>query len=78
MVQGRLRSTWAQTSLLAALIANTVRDEKKHPEPFVPAEFDPYADSPRPQKRGTPITADNIEILKVFVSGQTPQKGRRT
>ena len=62
------RIGWSYTSELMALIANCNRDPKKQPRPFVANDFNPYAESDRP-RRGVPITADNIDLLRVIVPG---------
>jgi hypothetical protein len=42
MTDGRCRTEWQQTALLACLIANPNRDTKAHPKPFTVDEFNPY------------------------------------
>lgn len=43
MNDGRNKSEWARTALIACLLANPNRDTKKHSKPFTPDEFNPYA-----------------------------------
>lgn len=42
MARGRAKLEWDQTSLLWALLANTNRDLKEQPEPFLPSQVHPY------------------------------------
>lgn len=42
MAEAKQKHDWQQTSLIAAVIANTARDDKKKHTPFQPADFDPF------------------------------------
>jgi len=64
MAEGAQRERWQRTSCILALIANANRDPKKGRR-FKPADFNPFA--PR-RKAGVPLTADNIGLLKRFVT----------
>lgn len=65
MAKGRLREQWNQTADIVSTLLNSNpfsgRKSAVHP-----AEVNPYAESRRPP-RGVPVTAGNIDILKVFV-----------
>ena len=64
MAEGRGREMWGHTSAVLALLANCNRDPKKS-RAFSPADFNPYASR---RRRGIPITAGNIDVLKrIFV-----------
>ena len=63
MAKGRDRQLWEHTSGMLAMIANVNRDPKKT-RLFQPADFNPYRSR---RRRGIPLTADNIRILKGLV-----------
>ena len=63
MGDGRGRAQWAQTSLLAALIANGNRDPKKT-RAFSEADFDPYAAEDRRRAKAVTITKENVGLMK--------------
>lgn len=42
MAKAKQRSEWDQTSLLWCMLANANRDDKKHPQPFTPADVHPF------------------------------------
>jgi hypothetical protein len=46
MAEGRGKFAWAQTSQVLAMLYNANRDPKK--PAAKPADFDPYAERPRP------------------------------
>ncbi len=60
MAEGRQEADWAQTSLLAVLLAEPNRNKKKRSKPFTADEFNPFAKQ-RPNIKG------RIEDLKVFL-----------
>ena len=62
MSDGRDRQLWVHTSFVLAMLANVHRDPKKG-RAMRPADFNPYADADA-RRRGIPVTADNIEVLK--------------
>lgn len=62
MAEGRARGEWGRTASLLALIANCNRDPRKT-RAFRPADFNPYDE---PARRGIPITADTIGVLKAL------------
>ena len=41
MAEGRRQEAWQHTAWLSAMIANTGRDPKKKPRPFMPDDFNP-------------------------------------
>lgn len=64
MAEARCRQQWAQTAGLMALLANVHRDPKKRPTPFLPDEFNPYADV----KREEPVVRVGVDFLaKTFI-----------
>ena len=74
MADGPGRTSWAQTSLIACILANANRDPKKRSRPYTPADFDPYAeDADREDSRR--LTAENITDLKMFVPQPRRAKG---
>jgi len=66
MAETKARERWAHTSSLMALIANCNRDPKRRRRPWTPADFNPLG-RPGRSRGGVPITAENIEDLKVFL-----------
>ena len=65
MAKGRQRAAWERTARLASLIASPYRDVKKHPKPFEPWEFNPFADR-RPPKVEKPKIKISVECLKAL------------
>ncbi|MBM4020562.1 MAG: hypothetical protein FJ288_19965 [Planctomycetes bacterium] len=66
MAEARGRANWAQTSTVLALIANVNRDPKKT-RAFRPADFNPF--ETRRRRRGVPLVAENLDVLKAGVWG---------
>ena len=64
MADARAREAWNHTSAVLAMIANANRDPKKS-RPLKPGDFHPYAGK---RRRGIPITAANIQVLKRLAS----------
>jgi len=73
MAEARSRDNWARTSAVLALIATAHRDPKKHPAPFRPADFDPWARVDR-RKRAIPVT--DIRQLKAAFTGGRGLNGK--
>jgi len=72
MAEARGREAWNHTSAVMALLANIHRDPKKH-RAFRPSDFNPYETK---RKRGIPIKAKDIGLLKkVFVAKGTEKGG---
>ena len=72
MAEARAGEAWNHTSAVLAMIANANRDPKKS-KVFRPGDFHPYAGK---RKRGIPITAANIQVLKRLAGGkQANQRG---
>lgn len=42
MAEARQRADWQHTSSVICIIANANRDPKRRPDPFKPADFDPF------------------------------------
>ena len=75
MAEGRGREMWHHTSAVLALMANCNRDPKRS-RAFSPADFNPYASR---RRRGTPITAANIDVLKrIFVTADGAGTAKQT
>ena len=73
MAEGRSRAEWSHTSSVLALIANTNRDKKRKPTPFVPADFDPWS-----KNRDVRIPTKGVKVLKqVFVDSRKFDSGSR-
>ena len=65
MADGAGETAWSHTAALLAAVWSGNQNLKK-PRFFVPQEFNPYQKSP---KRGIPITAENIGMLKMAILG---------
>ena len=66
MTEARQRESWARTSSVMALIANTQRDPKKT-RAFKPRDFDPF------QHQATATPKVGVDALKaVFIEKRTP------
>ena len=70
MAEGSDRRQWAHTSCLLAMIANVNRDPKKT-RAFRSDDFNPYSDAGRKHRRGIPVRADNIHVLKALLRAKT-------
>ncbi len=57
---------WGHTSSIIAAIANANRDPKEHPQPFVPAQFNPYLDNKA--KPPNVIRLDDEAAIAIFRS----------
>ena len=64
MAEEKQKAGWWHTANLMALMANINRS--KGQRPYKPADFHPF-DGGNAAKPGVKLTADNIEMLKVFV-----------
>lgn len=64
MHDGASNDRWLHTSSLMALTANTVRDKKKKPSPYVPADFIPVAS----RQPDMDIPEDPTALCDVFSS----------
>ena len=65
MAKGRQRAEWERTSQMSVLIANPHRDVKKHPEPFEPWEFNPFAEGKPPRVKKPEIKV-SVKCLKAL------------
>jgi len=63
----RAELEWNQTSEILAMIANLFRKR-----PISADAFHPMKNTRRRVSSGVPITAANIDLLKVFVPGESP------
>lgn len=41
--EGRQRAEWNRTAALLATVANVNRDQRRHPAPYEPEQFNPFA-----------------------------------
>jgi hypothetical protein len=64
MADARQREAWGRLSALLATIANVNRDPKKRA--VSPDDFNPYVE--KRESSGTPITAENVGLLKAWVN----------
>jgi hypothetical protein len=65
MADGRNRRVWDHTSMIAAAALSSFRDKM-----IDPARLNPYEGKAR--RRGIPIGAGNIEILRALAGGDPP------
>lgn len=73
MAESRGKFEWSQTSSLLALLANAHRNAKKHPTPFKPNDFDPFAVE---QVEKPKVMLKDIRVLKrLFVDPLAGKKG---
>ena len=63
MAEARSRADWSRTSHVLAMMANANRDREKKPEPFTPADFDPYAPKIPPAPKPKLKMADVKDLL---------------
>lgn len=61
MAESKQISDWDQSSLIWSAIANTIRDAKKRPQPFVPMDVHPF------RQQGEKKCVADISILKALV-----------
>ncbi|MBE3133285.1 MAG: hypothetical protein IMZ55_07410 [Acidobacteria bacterium] len=74
MAEGRDRAAWQHTSAVLAMMANANRDAKKHPRPFVPADFDPYARGrPKPRRPKRAASKSELSEAKAILEGMRKQ-----
>lgn len=65
MAEGRNRRLWDHTATIAAAALSSFRDKM-----IDPAKLHPYEKGKRRSgSQSIPLTAENIEVLKVFVKG---------
>ena len=78
MATARQEADWSRTASMMAMTANINRDPKRRTKPFEAYDFmpEPYASKARAaagkhrRSRGTPITADTIQILRAFLPAE--------
>jgi hypothetical protein len=64
MAKGRQKAEWERTALLAAIGANPHRNVRKHKRPFLPNDFNPFADRRRkPKETKIKISVDCLKAL---------------
>ena len=79
MATARQEADWSRTASMMAMTANINRDPKRRSRAYEAFDFmpEPYASKARAaagkhrRSRGTPITADNIQILRAFLPAET-------
>jgi hypothetical protein len=64
MADARQREAWGRLSTLLATLANVNRDPRK--KALSPDDFNPYVE--KRLSSGTPITAENVHLLKAWVN----------
>jgi len=62
--EGRQKSEWGRTSLIACIIANANRDPSKQKRPFTPSDFNPYEQIARKPSQGTPLNMKTVGLFK--------------
>lgn len=72
MAKSRLSAEWDQTSVLWATIANTARDSKRTPKPFMPADVHPFR-----QEKPKAVLPD-FNMLKGLVDGWERNQGGKS
>lgn len=78
MAKGKEKSQWEQTSLLAAIIANPNRDPDKHPEPYSPLDFNPFANVGDKAKRKPPTKKKySMEQVRGLIESSMTQQPKR-
>jgi hypothetical protein len=77
MAKGRQKAEWERTALLAAIGANPHRNVKKYKKPFLPNDFNPFADRKRkPKETKIKISVDCLKTLcREGEQFQKPNKG---
>jgi hypothetical protein len=69
MARGRQRAQWDRTAQLSVLIANPHRDVQKHPEPFEPWEFHPFAEGKPPKAKKREVKMSVTCLKGLFSKG---------
>jgi hypothetical protein len=73
--QGREKSQWSRTSLLACILANANRDPAKQRRPFTPADFDPYR---VPASKGARLTQGTLRLFATAISTLSANSASKT
>jgi hypothetical protein len=75
MAQAASKDAWSRTSATLAMLANVNRDPKKHKQPFMPRDFDPWTAPPaRPQAQALANTMKRVStrvLTRILL--ETPQ-----
>jgi hypothetical protein len=76
MAGGRDRAQWKHTSTILCYLVEPYRDRRKHPRPYTPNDFNPYA---KPRKGRISVEQLTNEIMKIAKSknpptGDTPER----
>lgn len=64
MSDARQRHNWDQTCVIWAVIANTVRDPKKRPEPFQPKDVHPFMQKARKVEAGFRVAKGLVDEFR--------------
>jgi hypothetical protein len=73
MARGHQRAEWERTALLAAIGANPYRDAKKHKKPFMPDDFNPFANH-KPKSKDVKIKI-SVDCLKALCKNKGLENG---
>jgi hypothetical protein len=72
MAQAASKDAWSRTSATLAMLANVNRDPKKHKQPFMPKDFDPWTAPPaKPQKPTVMTKVSTCVLTRILL--ETPQ-----
>jgi hypothetical protein len=63
MAEGRQREEWSRWSEWFAMFANANRDSKQRPTPYLPREFNPFAEREAAKKFGKTESVKKIAEL---------------
>jgi hypothetical protein len=73
MAEGRVKEAWTRESAFMAMFANANRDQKKKSTPFVPSDFNPFAQTAHKPKFAAKDRV-SVKALKCFLRGK-PKNG---
>ena len=69
MYEGRERTEWGRTALIACILANSNRDPSKQRRPFTVDQFNPYSESRnRMTGTGTPLNRNTLSLFATAIS----------
>lgn len=66
MAEAKERAAWGRAAMVACLIAETNRDEKKKSEPFTPDDFNPYADNTDRANNDDRMELSNEQVFELM------------
>jgi hypothetical protein len=63
-----------QAAIIAAVVANTARDQKARPQPFTATDFMPSWDRPEPEAKSWEDQLSFIEVINAALGGDDLRK----